>query len=183
MCSCGKKATPLSRSLADAALLDGAPDLTIEMWGPLLWKHLHVISERIGNNGGNYGDNAARHFSTFVHDLPDMLPCDQCRQHAKQYLLDNPFTCKYKPTVPELQTYCRTYFFMFHQAIRVRKGQPIMITTPEECGAYYATVDLTQAETLKLRDYFQYVYNRREIRNNPSRWIALLMDIKLLSGI
>lgn len=178
MCSCSKKIN--TRSLVPDAELGGAPELTVEMWGPLMWKHLHVMSDRIGTVG-DY-NTAARHFSRLVHDLPDMLPCYVCRTHAKQYLLDNTFSCNYRASAEELRAYCREYFFKFHQAVRVRKEQPILIATIDDYKTYYASVDLTVEDTNKLRGYLEYS-RRKYLIKSPNNWFRYVNDVKILCGL
>lgn len=56
-----------------------------DFWGPHVWKMIHCSSL-------SYTPNKKHSFYTFIHALPDLLPCSTCRIHLRQNLQSFPLT-------------------------------------------------------------------------------------------
>jgi len=58
-----------------------------EVWGPGAWIFLHSITL-------NYPDNPSEQdkseYLVFFNSLSNIIPCEKCKDHYYQYLLDNP---------------------------------------------------------------------------------------------
>jgi hypothetical protein len=178
MCSCQKRnlaavlQPPVPRSLGSS-----------ETWGPTLWKMLHITSFRIGQRTASDDEATRNHIQYIVDTLPRILPCPDCQDHARTYLAAHPF-------LPvggrnELTTYVSNYLFEFHNAVRLHKGQPILIHTWEECRELYAhqLITLFDAQTLDtyLRLAVKYQVVRGEVYtqwNMRFRAIRNLLSLK-----
>jgi hypothetical protein len=88
------------------------------VWGPGLWLFLHVSSI-------NYNLSSKSQISrceTFIKNLPYMLPCHDCSQHAKKYIEDFGSKldeiCKNKRKLFE-------FYVDFHNYVNMRQGKKI----------------------------------------------------------
>lgn len=56
--------------------------MRINIWGPLLWELIHTISLSftLQNKG---------HYITFFNSIVNIIPCNRCKQHYKEYLKRN----------------------------------------------------------------------------------------------
>ena len=88
-CACGKR----KNGTTDAAMEREANQLLLPtQWGPIMWKLLHVVAEKIGQSGSTITDNdQANYVKTMVTMLPSILPCQDCQAHAEVYLSTHPF--------------------------------------------------------------------------------------------
>ena len=175
MCNCRK---PLKSG--GASILT---ELKIEQWGPLLWKYLHITAERIGCSSNPILElDSANSIQLLISGLADIIPCPDCQAHARAYLFENKFITKDLKCC-ELQTYVRNYLFAFHTAVRTRKGQPIMISTPEECSAVYSTALITAEDDKNMADYFRYALLYRIVNSTKyMRWWDIFRRLRLSLG-
>ena len=140
-CGCGKKPGAAAPVLQTDQLL--APT----EWGPILWKYLHCIAERIGASGNKIIDtDQANYTETMLSMLPQVIPCTECQEHAGTYLAAHPIPSLKGLYGTELQQNVRTWLFEFHNAVRLSKQQPILISTVEECQAAYVNVTVPKCE-------------------------------------
>lgn len=58
-----------------------------EVWGPQLWFILHIISFEYPENPT---ENIKRVYYDFYTSLKDILPCDLCKKHYREFLHKNP---------------------------------------------------------------------------------------------
>lgn len=134
-CGCGKKAVVAPTPLMGK---DTNEMLQPSEWGPILWKMLHCIAERMGNTGSTIIDtDQANYFETVLTMLPVIIPCQECQGHAKAYLADHPVPTLRGLYGQNLRSTAREWLFQFHQAVRVANDQPIIVPTVEECSALY----------------------------------------------
>lgn len=61
-----------------------------KFWGPGLWNFLYSISFSYNSSKPEEENNV----KTFLHSLGEILPCEQCKQHYKEYLIKNPINLK-----------------------------------------------------------------------------------------
>jgi len=88
------------------------------VWGPGLWLFLHISSV-------NYDPESQEQIQRcvdFIENLPYMLPCYNCSQHAKQYVTDVgdnlPQICKTRKDLFE-------FYVDFHNYVNTRQGKRI----------------------------------------------------------
>jgi hypothetical protein len=90
------------------------------VWGPSFWFSLH-------NGTSKYPENASAIFrdrmKQFILSIPFILPCEQCRSHAKEYI-DN--------RQNELDDICKgrqslfNFFVDFHNMVNLKTGKPVL---------------------------------------------------------
>lgn len=176
MCSCRKP--PKSGGGGDTLT-----ELKVEQWGPLLWKYLHITAERIGCSTNPILEaDSANSIQILIQGLPDIIPCPDCQSHARTYLSANKFVTKDLKGC-ELQTYVRNYLFTFHAAVRARKGQPVIVQTPEACAALYSSMLITGEDEKLMADYFRYALLYRIINSTRyMRWWDIFRRLRLSLG-
>jgi hypothetical protein len=176
MCGCRKNKGPLP---APAYLAE----LKNEQWGPLVWKLLHITAEQVGRSGNPILErDSANAIQLLITGLPDVLPCTECQNHARQYLHDNKFLAK-DLTGTALQTYVRSYLFTFHNDVRIRKGQPILLNTPESCKTYYESQGISADDDKHMADYFRHALLYRLVNSTKyMRWLDTFRRLRLMLG-
>ena len=76
-------------------------------WGPSAWLFLETCLE-----GAEHDTKAKKAQIELYRLLPDLLPCERCREHTKEYLYHNP---------PSLKSDLRDWLSTFKETIRQRK--------------------------------------------------------------
>ena len=99
-----------------------------QLWGPHLWYFLHTISFQFPIKPTW---TEKKEMTDFLVALQYILPCEHCRFHYKNYLLD------YPPTL-ENQTQFIMWMINLHNNINTRLGKPTK--TYEEVLEFYQEV-------------------------------------------
>jgi FAD-linked sulfhydryl oxidase len=91
------------------------------IWGPVTWKHLHMIAIRYPNNPTVTDRHQA--FTNIMATI-DALPCAVCQLHAMDYLLK-------KGTGPNALDMCNSFAFQkwvftFHNVVNERLGKRVI---------------------------------------------------------
>ena len=141
-CGCAK------RQGANAAAMAAAEHIGDPVeWGPFLWKYLHLLAEHIGRSGNKMVDtDQAQYMESMVSALPHILPCTECQTHASSYLASTPVPPLKGLYGQDLRVAIRAWLFAFHQAVRIQKGQPIIVEKAEDCEALYAHQQIAKCE-------------------------------------
>ena len=81
-----------------------------ELWGPSGWNFIHYAALGLEQS-------RLPSFRMFLDVLPDMLPCENCRSHARNYLSSH-----------QVATASDAFGFTvdFHNAVNSRLGKPTM---------------------------------------------------------
>ena len=133
VCGCSKKQGANAAAMVAAEHIGDPAE-----WGPFLWKYLHVLAEQIGRSGNTIVDtDQAQYMEAMVSTLPQVIPCMECQAHATTYLATHPIPPLKGLYGADLRARIRTWLFEFHQAVRIQKGQPIIVTA-EDCEGLYA---------------------------------------------
>lgn len=61
-------------------------DITSEIWGPHLWIYLHTLSYSYPEEPSS---KERDEYNFFLESLKEVLPCEKCRIHYKEYLKKN----------------------------------------------------------------------------------------------
>ena len=85
-----------------------------KLWGPHLWYFLHTVSFRFPAKP-TWTDK--KEMTEFLVALQYILPCEHCRFHYKNYLLDY-------PPVLDNQTQFMMWMVQLHNNINQRLGKP-----------------------------------------------------------
>lgn len=194
MCGCNKKrlvaATPavggaggpspmrrtVTTTVASSLPVEIAP---ATVWGPALWSILHCLASRTGRSGNQRMDSdEARYFENIIATLYAVLPCAECQEHCKQYLMGPGRLHRWRGIYGEsLRNAISTWLSDFHNAVRVRQEKEAMkdvdysgCTITEEAMNLVST-NMKNASTANL-------VNANQLR----RWTRNLTELKLLLG-
>ena len=87
-----------------------------EVWGPPVWNFIHTLADKVNEDS----------FNTIKHSLFSIikricfnLPCPECSQHAKQFLL------RVNVSNINSKNEFKHMLFVFHNAVNKRKRKPI----------------------------------------------------------
>jgi hypothetical protein len=93
-----------------------------EEWGPLFWKLLHGLAEKVGTSRDVAEE--MREWKRLFALTADVLPCDVCKKHYKEVLVQHPVLGILKMDGPTASTFIRTWLWTLHNEINVENGKP-----------------------------------------------------------
>jgi hypothetical protein len=92
-------------------------------WGPLVWKILHTLAEKAGKQTNEIMKvDEMRIWPLLLKTLIPIIPCEECREHAGNYIKQVPFDLPV--SYPAWSLYIRTYFYTFHENVNMRLEKP-----------------------------------------------------------
>ena len=106
-------------------------------WGPILWGMLHGLAEKLGK-GYIYADEMIQ-WKKIIPLTADIIPCDICRDHYKEYLKANPINAFLKLPKTESPLWIQRWFFTLHNEVNVGNDKPIYKF--EDLAAAYGSID------------------------------------------
>ena len=142
-CGCSKKGNK-SGNIIEIEIV-----LTPLVWGPVLWKYLHCLSEKIGISGNKMIDtDQANYMEKILQLLPVIIPCIECQQHAKEYYVINPVPSLKGLYNGELKSIVRMWLFLFHNHVRILKGQSVMESIEVYIETYQTILNKTEYQLI-----------------------------------
>lgn len=142
-CGCGKKKGPTIHFMGQG----NGQKTDAEDWGPVMWKYLHCLIQRIGHSGNPIMDtDQANYLEFMLQNLGAVVPCQECQAHASLYIASTPVPTLRGLYGHNLRRTAQVWLFNFHNAVRNRKGQPIEIHNLEELEQKYADCFVAQCE-------------------------------------
>jgi hypothetical protein len=193
-CACGKKKKTdvLSPDMQNAkniiqTITYSQVDLiTPADWGPLFWRVLHILAERVGGTAVPAGIlmQHAWGIEFLITNLQYMLPCKECQQHFKEHLVDTPIVNWKSLSGADLRKTARTWLWNLHNAVRASQGKPVMIATADDCIPLYGgkTIEKWEIEVL-------YAYGKFGVRAGYTtmdawnRWTTQLTRLRGILGM
>jgi hypothetical protein len=155
-------------------------ELRAEQWGPSFWKLLHVLSTRMGGGDEMADGDAANYMFFVVNRIHEVIPCLDCQGHAKAYLSSNKFDPRGLNGLA-LRNYVEKWLMDFHNAVRRRKGAPIVVDNLEAYHAFWRPLRILAADDDSLKDFFGYGKMYKIVRlDNFARWASQLTRLRLL---
>jgi hypothetical protein len=153
-------------------------------WGPILWKYLHCLAEKTGMSGNVIVDvDQANYIETIITSLHLILPCTECQQHAAAYISANPFPSLKGLMGDHLRSTVRNWLFGFHNSVRTRNGQPIMLNSPEECATIYAGCFIPKCEYTLFVQSVAFAVRQGWVRvDNWRKWYSNSERLRIISG-
>lgn len=89
-------------------------------WGPILWKIIHTITVRLGNEKNHLlQKDELNYYNNFTKQIGYVLPCKLCKKHYYDYALKTKRTIEYY----EMQEYAIDYFWNLHNEINEEKNK------------------------------------------------------------
>jgi hypothetical protein len=179
-CGCGKKNTGTVHFMGQGS--SDIPD-PIE-WGPIVWKYLHCITEKIGFSGNPIVDaDQANQIDILINTLHLIIPCPECQAHAAEYISNNPIPAIKTLRGEELRNTLREWLFNFHNQVRNMKGQPIIIATSEACRQHYQGCFVPKCEYTLFVQNVAYAVRQGWVRiENWRKWYSTSEKMRILIG-
>ena len=178
-CGCGKR----KNGTIDAAMLrESTRLLPPTEWGPILWKYLHIIAEKIGQSGSKIMDaDQANYIRTIITMLPSILPCPDCQNHSEAYLVANPFPSLKDTYGATMRDSVRIWLFLFHNSVRVMKGQE-PVESIDFCQQY-GQMYLSSADYSTLIECIAAATRQQWVRLDQwKKWYSASERLRLLMG-
>lgn len=177
-CGCGKKGG------APQMMGPDRQPLYIDEWGPILWKYLHCLAEKIGTSGNTIVDtDQANYMETLLTTLHLVIPCIVCQAHATEYMAAHPVPSLRGLYKNELRDTVRLWLFLFHNAVRSRKEQPMLVPTIEECSALYQNCHLAKCDYTNFIQSVAAAVRQGWVRiDHWRKWYSNSERLRIISG-
>jgi len=179
-CGCGKKRTGTVHFMGQTG--NDTPDPA--EWGPIIWKYLHCLTEKIGFSGNILVDtDQANYMETLINTLHLIIPCPECQEHAKSYISKNPLPPLKGLQSENLRSTVRVWLYSFHNAVRILKGQTIIIGSVEACREHYNGCFLPKCEYTLFIQNVAYAVRQNWVKiDNWKKWYSTSEKLRILIG-
>lgn len=179
-CGCGKKTSGTVHFMGQVST--DTPD-PVE-WGPIVWRYLHCLIEKIGFSNNPLVDNDQAGFmETLIGTLHQIIPCPECQTHASAYIAGNPLPTLRGLKGNELRDILRLWLFNFHNHVRNSKGQPIIINSVEACREQYQGCVIPKCEYTLFVQNVAYAVRQNWVRVDIWRkWYSTSEKIRIIIG-
>ena len=153
-------------------------------WGPVVWKYLHIVAEKLGSTGNKIVDtDLANYYETLITTLHQVLPCTECQAHTTSYISQNPFPLLKTLNGEQQRTSARNWLFAFHNHVRSSKGQEITVNSPKECAGIYANGFVPKCEYTYFVKSVAYAVSQGWVRVDIWRkWYSNSERVRILAG-
>ena len=161
-CGCGKKNNVGTIHFMGR---DGTQMADPLEWGPILWKFLHCLSEKIGTSGNKIVDaDQANYMESILSSLHLIIPCTECQAHTATYISTNSVPVLKGLHGEALRNTLRSWLLSFHNHVRASKGQPITVNNLEEYSKIYANCFVPKCEHTLLVQSVAYAVRQGWVR-------------------
>lgn len=110
-------------------------------WGPLFWKLLHSFAELSGKQVNiNLQKDEIRLWINILDGLKLILPCDICRTHYSEWLLNHPIEVLSTMNYSETNYWIRNYLWSLHNTINEGNNKPEIVF--EDLSKLYKDVNI-----------------------------------------
>jgi len=101
-------------------------------WGPILWKIIHTITVRLGNENNHLlQKDELNYYNNFTKQIGYVLPCKLCKKHFYDYAVKRKRVVEYY----EIKEYAIDYFLTLHNEINEEKNK--ILFTKENFSIYF----------------------------------------------
>jgi len=154
-------------------------------WGPILWKYLHGLAEKIGISGNSIvSTDQANYIETIITTLHLIIPCTDCQAHTASYISLNPFPSLKGLQGDQLRITVRNWLFNFHNNVRSSKGQQILMNTSDECVATYAGFFLSKSDYNIFVQSVAFAVRQGWVRiDNWRKWYSNSERLRIITNI
>ena len=92
-------------------------------WGPLLWKLLHGLAEKLGTQKPDIlAADEAREIVFILRGIEVIMPCEKCRRHDHEYRVKNPYDLFMQRRGLGLKRGVREWLYNLHEMVNKRNG-------------------------------------------------------------
>ncbi len=111
-------------------------------WAPLFWSILHGLAEHAGTlSNPLFQDDERRTWIRCMKELGSTLPCDICRTHYSEWVLNHDPKQLMDLPYPEVGPWIRDYFFTLHNEINEGNEKPMFEAS--DLHTRYADIKIT----------------------------------------
>lgn len=178
-CGCGKNKEHAAAIVAGSVV----DSIDVDEWGPAYWHILHCLAHRIGglDDPVNCTDQA-RALEYLVGHLGEVLPCEECQGHAREYFRANRLMIVGLQG-STLRNTAELWLLNFHNAVRTRNGQPIMIATIDGLAEIYDGCTIIKCTEDTLARSAKYAIDHGIVKAPAwKRWMTDYRKLKLSVG-
>jgi Erv1 / Alr family len=94
-------------------------------WGPLLWRVLHGLAERVGHLVRPiFLQDEKRSWRVLLEIIAKILPCDVCQAHYTKWLAAHPVSPIQTLTGDALREFIRTWLWTLHENVNKDLNKP-----------------------------------------------------------
>lgn len=100
-------------------------------WGPILWKILHILAERFGNQTHKFiQEEETTIWKKLLRDIVHILPCMACKKHYSEYYKRCSKNCNNLLSLPyiERKNIIKTFLYNLHEEINIENKKTSTIT-------------------------------------------------------
>jgi len=116
-------------------------------WGPLLWKLLHALAEKLGTQKPEIlAADEAREMVLILRGLEVIMPCEKCRKHYKEYRIKNPYDIFAQRRGLGLKKAVREWLYLLHETVNKKNGTESRLLL-ENMESMYKDVKIQDAWT------------------------------------
>jgi hypothetical protein len=153
----------------------------IDNWGPSLWKILHGLAERGGKTIPSFRDDEKRQWILLIEIMPKMIPCEDCRNHAQQWILQHPIKPIKDVHPDEIYDWITSWVYDFHEEVNRRTGKPSF--NKELLPQAYGTVDINGTYKA-MKPYIENAIRLSGITLFPwQKWSNYLIMLRSIYGL
>jgi hypothetical protein len=163
-------------------------------WGPALWGILHMLAEKSGRGSGivRYMGRGPlqlchaeqrRIWAALFVSLRTSLPCPLCKQHYVEYIRLNPPDAFLRIPGPDWAVGLRQWIWAFHNAVRTRKEQPLLVTQDQLATLYVPSAVQFQSWKQIVQEHMRRgMFLRWLVREDMLRTVQALEQLWILSA-
>jgi hypothetical protein len=145
-------------------------------WGPILWQILHGLAERAERCFQPVEE--IREWQKFIKLTGEMLPCDLCRNHFKEYSQQYPLTQMSTLQKGQVKPWIKNWLWHLHNEINTGSGKPEFLY--DDLESTYSNVDLTD----QLYRLTPIVKKAIDLHGVPLfKWTTWVASFKMLRSI
>ena len=152
---------------------------TNEIWGPIFWKLLHTLAERVGSTMIDlYKSEEKLTWINLIKNTEKVLPCVTCREHYNDWLKrNNPNILKTFDSV-KMNIWIRNFFWALHQEVNTqnkKEGLPF-----ESLSTLYKNININK-NMRELEPIMKIVFQHNGV--SIIAWESWKNQFKKLQGI
>jgi len=136
--------------------LESTPKLTQNgIWGPLLWRILHIIAEQVGKPKHKLiQTDEVQKWIQWMRSVENTMPCALCRGHYKEWLVKHPLSELSLLRGQAFREGARKYVWQLHENVNTGRNISSGISL-DQCAELYSSCETLQETIDKFSKYIQ----------------------------
>jgi hypothetical protein len=147
-------------------------------WGPLLWRILHGMAERIDTSAPLFIKDERMVWVQLLNTTGEILPCEECRRHYKSWITLKPILAINTLSGTALREFVRSWLWSLHDTVDKSTGKPSIEYS--ELGILYANTNVE----LPFR-YLNKLEQKAILAGTvkPNQWAAFVKHYRFMASI